>query len=86
MPRRRPRPSPPADLPESGMLPPRAVPRARNPRWEPGMGMIPDPRQIGDGGGDGSTYLSASNAARKVRTSKAREKRRLRCSRTRQSE
>ncbi len=27
--------------------------RARNPRWEPGMGMIPDPRQIGDGGGDG---------------------------------
>jgi hypothetical protein len=26
--------------------------RARNPRWEPGMGMIPDPRQIGDGGGD----------------------------------
>ncbi len=27
--------------------------RARNPRWEPGMGMIPDPRQIGDGDGDG---------------------------------
>ncbi len=26
--------------------------RARNPRWEPGMGMIPDPRQIGDGDGD----------------------------------
>ncbi len=27
--------------------------RARNPRWEPGMGMIPDPPQIGarDGGG-----------------------------------
>ncbi len=24
--------------------------RARNPRWEPGMGMIPDPRQIGPGG------------------------------------
>jgi hypothetical protein len=23
----------------------------RGPRWEPGMGMIPDPRQIGDGGG-----------------------------------
>ncbi len=29
------------------------VRRARNPRWEPGMGMIPDPRQIGNGGGDG---------------------------------
>jgi hypothetical protein len=31
-------------------------PRARSPRWEPGMRMIPDPRrQIGDasGGGDG---------------------------------
>ncbi len=27
--------------------------RARNPRWEPGMGMIPDPRQIGDGDGSG---------------------------------
>ncbi len=27
--------------------------RARNPRWEPGTGMIPDPLQIGDGGGDG---------------------------------
>ena len=27
--------------------------RARKPRWEPGMGMIPDPRQIGDGDGDG---------------------------------
>ena len=29
--------------------------RARNPRWEPGMGMIPDPRQIGDGDGDGDS-------------------------------
>ncbi len=27
--------------------------RARNPRWEPGMGMIPDPRQSGGGGGGG---------------------------------
>ena len=27
--------------------------RARSPRWEPGMGMIPDPRQIGGGGGSG---------------------------------
>jgi hypothetical protein len=33
--------------------------RARNPRWEPGMGMIPDPRQIGDGGGDGDRGFRA---------------------------
>jgi hypothetical protein len=26
--------------------------RERNPRWERGMGMIPDPRQTGDGDGD----------------------------------
>jgi hypothetical protein len=33
--------------------------RARNPRWEPGMGMIPDPRQIGDGDGDGDRGFRA---------------------------
>jgi hypothetical protein len=27
--------------------------RARNPRWKPGMGVIPDPRQIGGGSGGG---------------------------------
>ena len=27
----------------------RPAARARGPRWEPGMGMIPHPRQVGDG-------------------------------------
>jgi hypothetical protein len=38
--------------------------RTRNPRWEPGMGMIPgpDPRQIGDGDGDGPPGPLASAA------------------------
>jgi hypothetical protein len=31
---------------------------ARNPRWESGMGMIPDPRQIGDGDGSGPPILA----------------------------
>ncbi len=42
--------------------------RARNPRWELGMGMIPDARQIGDGDwgfralppGPGTVLLEAS--------------------------
>jgi hypothetical protein len=36
-----------------------------NPRWEPGMGMIPDsdPRQVGDGGGDGPPILGKSGMA-----------------------
>jgi hypothetical protein len=35
----------------------------RNPRWEPGMGMIPDPRQIGEGGGDGPPSPGKSGMA-----------------------
>ena len=49
-------PSPSPVCPESGG-------RARNPRWEPGMGMIPDPRQIGDGGGDGPPIPGKSGMA-----------------------
>ena len=37
--------------------------RARNPRWEPGMGMIPDSRQIGDGGGGGPPIPGKSGMA-----------------------
>jgi hypothetical protein len=36
-------------------------PRARSPRWEPGMGMIPDPRQIESGMGMGVDPRSPAN-------------------------
>jgi hypothetical protein len=42
----------------------RASARARNPRWEPGMGMIPDPRQIGDSDGDGDATAPCEGSKR----------------------